>query len=205
MYTFWLVSEETSIRTERIKRTSKKGTHETLPFTPTPSQKIINGKVKGSSKDISAPSYSNTDNFTFQEANIIDLLRDSDTKIIKSESPKRFLPTPFQTEPVGNYSTVHGYSNYPGLKVPANGLMAELRGRSASGVDLASPSKQMIPCSDASERTHESDTLLVRHYSLGHKMRWKPSHLVKEVRDSSFGMKVDVPQDYNQSSETSYV
>ena len=207
LFTYWLVNEETTIRTERIKRTSKKGTCEGLPFTPTPSQKIINGKVKGTPNDISPPPYPNAGSLNFQEANIIDLLRESDTKIPRGESPKRFLSTPFQNDPASNYSSIHGYTSYTGLKIPANGLTAELRGRSASGMDLASPTKQMTATIEASDRVHESDSLLVRHYSLGHKMRWKPNSLLKESKekDTARGLKIEVTPDYNLSSETSYV
>ena len=207
MFTYWLLSEDKSVRFERNKRNLKKENNDVLPYTPTASTKFFHGKIKGSPKAKSPPTNEKDDSFNFQEASILDLLRESDSKMPRSESPKRFLPTPFQNDTSSNYSTGHGYnSSYLGVKLPANGLMTDLKGRSASGIELASPTKQADINHEPNERVNESDALLVRHYSLGHKMRWKPSGLSSEEKsNNSPALKIKITSDNNSASETSCV
>lgn len=200
------------MRLERIKRTLQIENNIVAHNTPSSSLKLYHGKIKGSPKSNISPKTTDNDNFNFQETNILDLIRKTDNKIARNESPKHFLPTPFQNDTSSNYSS--NYSAVPehnggllGVKLPVNGLMTDLKGRSVSGIELTSPTKNLDINQDVNETLCESDSLLVRHYSLGHRRQWRsnclPSSEPKE--NNTVGLKIKITQDNNQTSQTSCV
>ena len=197
------------MRSKRIATNTTNNHISVTPYTPNSSTKFYHGKVKGSPKVSRSPKCKDVDiTSSFQETNILDLLRESDNKSSRNESPKHFLSSPFQKDNTNTHSAMHGQSSgFLGVKLPVNGLMTDFRGRSVSGLELNSSTNTVDISQDVNDRLNESDTLLVRHHSLGPKTRWKPSCLPssESMGNNCVGLKIKITPDDNPVSQTSFL
>ena len=196
------------MRSNRIKTVVPKDHIPVTPYTPNSSTKFCHGKVKGSPKVSRSPKCKDIDmSSCLQETNILDLLRETDGKSLRNESPKHFLSSTLQKDTASSHSVLHGQGSggFLGVKKPVNGLMTDFKGRSVSGLELNSPTNTVDVTQDVNDRLNESDTLLVRHHSLGPKPRWKQKCLLPSDPNNCVGLKIEITSDENPLSETSCV
>ena len=196
------------MRSNRTKTIATTNSISVTPYTPNSSTKFCHGKVKGSPKVSRSPKCKDIDiSDSLQETNILDLLRETDGKTSRNESPKHFLTSSFQKDNASSHSVLHGQSSggFLGVKRPVNGLMTDFKGRSVSGLELNSPTGTVDPNHDLNDRLNESDSLLVRHHSLGPKPRWKQRCFPSSEPNNCAGLKIEITPDDDPVSTTSYL
>lgn len=184
LFTFWLVDEVKSVRSNRVQNTSTaSGDYRNNYFQPsTPSMvpQCLNCiKSKASPQNfISRKNYNpeSDDNLKVPESNILNILRDHDNKTGRGDctGSSMFLSTHFhsQREPV-SHTTPYVFNNIH--KTGASYLNGYTHGRnmkSSSGTDLTAMHliQEQIN-NDDNDRKSETELLLVRHYSVGHRPR----------------------------------
>lgn len=132
------------------------------------------------------------DNFKLSETNILELLRETDTcnktNHVRSDSPvtKVFLSPPYCSQRDFNNTSLSGCRSTPsGRKSPINGLTYDVFVKSSSGSDLTSMNHTESTDSDEETgiRKHETEKLLVRHYSVGHRPTCKSEFTLSTERD----------------------
>lgn len=187
LFTYWLLSEDEAVRMARKKNTPKNTDNYRnnyfQPGTPNVTHKCFNpNKIKSSPQNFLNKNTCNCDKedtLKVPDPNILELLRETDNKVnVRGDSPvsKGYLSSSYNAQ----RDYVHGYNSINlNLKAPVNGLTSELFTKSSSGSDLTSHFTSHDNSAIANETTNEMESLLVRHYSVGH--RPKPRYEVTSV------------------------
>lgn len=139
------------------------------------------------------------DNFKLSETNILELLREPDTNKtnhVRSDSPvtKVFLSPSYCSQRDFNHTSLSGCRSTPsGRKSPINGLTYDVFVKSSSGSDLTSMNHTELTDSDEESgiRKHETEKLLVRHYSVGHRPTCKSEFTLSTERDNQYTIEMN--------------
>jgi hypothetical protein len=209
LHTYWLVKEDEHVRQERIKNAPKiteiyKNNY-FQPGTPNVAHRCFNSnKMKSSPQNFLNKTTcirEHEDNLKVPDSNILELLRESDKAHPRGDTQ---MLKPFnhcQRENTGNTTSLGVNSNHVTLKAQLNGITTDLFTRSSSGSDLTSP-KQWTPRDTngiLNDASNESECLLIRHHSVGHKP--KSRYELTEDMCNNYSMKND--QRMNREEEIS--
>ncbi|XP_052770331.1 receptor-type guanylate cyclase Gyc76C-like [Mya arenaria] len=185
LHTFWLLSEDESVRNIRVRKSSKTLTEiysncYFQPSTPKISHRGLSGRIKHSPQN---PSYrcsqhDSDDNYNIQDNNrpLLELLRDSENKASHCDSPVQnsFHSPAFHSSGKETHSSsVQGLNTvHINLKAPVNGIMADVYVKSSSSNPDMNSNHNTPRCyevvnenngeisSNAGENIRETDSLL---------------------------------------------
>ncbi|XP_045214115.2 receptor-type guanylate cyclase Gyc76C-like [Mercenaria mercenaria] len=201
LFTYWLLSEDESIRLERIKNapmiTDIYRNNYFQPGTPNVGHKCFNSnKIKSSPQNFlgkTTHNCENDDNLKVPDPNILELIRETDKVHPRNDTQMLKTLNHCQREPASN-ATVHGVNSiHVNLKAPINGLASDLFTRSSSGSDLTSPKHFSSRDTNgiSNDTTNEAECLLIRHHSVGHRPKSRYGLTANVCNNSSGAIRSD--------------